>query len=236
MMMELGDLAAATALFVGGHFALSSLPLRGAILARLGEGAFRGLYSLFAMAAFAWMILTYGAAPHIPVYQPPEFGRWLAVGLMPLACLCLVASFLGRNVTAVGGEGKLDSSDIYSPRGIYTITRHPMLTGTALWALAHLAANGDAASIILFAGILILSIGGAAHIDYRRAQLLGPAWGAVALTTSAIPFLAVAQRRCRLDLAGIGLVPVAGGLALYLALLLGHRYLAGVPLIQGLPF
>lgn len=236
MVGDLGDLAAAAAFFVGGHFALSSLPVRRVLIARLGDNAFRGIYSVVMMVALVWTVMSYRAAPFLELYQPPGFGHWAAIVLMLFACIFLVASFLGRNVTSVGGEQKLDSAQIYAPHGVYTITRHPMLTGTALWSIAHLLANGDAASVLLFIAILILSVGGALHIDYRRARTLGPAWGPVALTTSALPFLAAAQGRCKLDWAGFGLVPVAGGLALYLILLVVHPYLAGVVLIPGLPF
>ena len=119
------------------------------------------------------------------------------------------------------------------PAGILSVTRHPFLWGTGLWALAHLAVNGDAASILLMAGIALLSFGGMWHIDRRRAAALGSAWGPVALTTSVIPFAAILDKRTRLDGAGIGWWRPALGLLLYAVLLLSHGWLLGVPVLHG---
>ena len=232
----LGDLAAATALFVGGHFALSSIPVRRGLIARLGETGFRALYGVVSLAALTWMIVAYGATPDITLYDPPSWGRWAALAIMPVACVLLIASLGGRNITAIGGESKLAEGETFAPVGIYTVTRHPMLTAFAIWAIAHLLVKGDAATVMLVGGILALSIGGAVHIDHRRAVSMGPAWGPVALNTSALPFLAAIQGRTRVDWSGIGLVPVAGGLALYLVLLVAHPFLSGVALLHGTPF
>ena len=65
-----------------------------------------------------------------------------------------------------------------------------------MWAASHHFVRGDAANIILLAGILVLSLGGMAHIDKRREAALGSDWGPVALTTSRLPFKAVLQGRC----------------------------------------
>jgi uncharacterized membrane protein len=70
-----------------------------------------------------------------------------------------------------------------------------------------------------------------AHIDKRREAALGSDWGPVAMTTSRLPFKAVLQGRCELDLAGIGWKRLFGGLALYALLLPAHGWLLGVPLL-----
>jgi uncharacterized membrane protein len=228
--------AAATALFVGGHFALSSIPVRRGLIARLGDSGFRALYGFVSLAALTWMIMAYGAAPDIPVYAAPGWGRWVALSVMPLACVLAVAALGGRNITAIGGEAKMLEGETFAPAGIYTVTRHPMLTAFAIWAVTHLLVKGDAATLIMVGGILVLSVGGALHIDHRRAVSMGPAWGPVALNTSGLPFLAAFQGRTRIDWAGIGLVPVAGGLALYLLLVVAHPFLSGVVLLHGTPF
>ena len=106
-----------------------------------------------------------------------------------------------------------------------------MLWGIGLWAVAHLLANGDQASLLLFGGMAILAFGGMAHIDSRRRASLGSAWGPVELTTSVIPFLAAMQGRKRIDWAGIGLSRVAGGLGLYVALILTHGWATGVDIL-----
>ena len=46
----------------------------------------------------------------------------------------------------------------YIPGNIKRMLKHPMLVGVKLWALAHLLANGDLASIILFGAILAWAV------------------------------------------------------------------------------
>ena len=228
---SLNGLLAATAAFVGGHFLMSSLPIRRALIARLGENGFRSVYSLIATAALVWMIVAYGAAPFVSVWSPGPLTRWIPVLAMPVALLLLVCAFTTRNVTAVGGEAQATAPD--PAPGIMRVTRHPFLVGVALWALSHLAVRGDAASMILFGGVLVLAVGGMHHIDLRRRAVLGSDWGPVALTTSAMPFLALASRRTRPDWRGIGVGRVAAALGLYLALLLLHQPLFGASPFPG---
>ncbi|MBM3540060.1 MAG: NnrU protein, partial [Alphaproteobacteria bacterium] len=39
--------------------------MRTPLAAALGEPAFAGLYSVLAVAAFVWMLTSYGKAPHV---------------------------------------------------------------------------------------------------------------------------------------------------------------------------
>lgn len=219
----------AVAAFVGGHFILSSVAVRQGLIKAIGENGFRLLYSAFALATLVWVIAAYGAAPVIVLWPIPLWLWYLPFFVLPFACILLVAAVTTQNVTMIAGERYLDG-----PRpmwGIVTVTRHPMLWGIGLWAVSHLLANGDQASLLLFGGIAILSFGGMAHIDSRRRASLGAAWGPVALTTSVIPFLAAIQGRTRIDWAGIGLSRVAGGLAVYAAFLLTHGWATGVNIL-----
>lgn len=225
------DLLIAVATFVGGHFLLSSLPVRTQLAGKLGENGYRILYSVVAGASLYWAIRGYGAAPYREVWPPIPALVHLQMLLMLPAALLLVASVTTRSPTAVGGEKVLREPK--PPAGILTVTRHPMLWAFLLWAVGHIAVNGDAASLILFGGIGVLAAGGMAHIDYRRQMTTGSDWGPVALSTSAIPFLAAIQGRCRIDWAGIGLGRLALGLAVYAAMLLGHEWIAGVALVSG---
>ncbi|RMD63924.1 MAG: NnrU protein, partial [Alphaproteobacteria bacterium] len=112
--------------------------------------------------------------------------------------------------------------------GILSVTRHPALWGFALWALSHLAVNGDGASMILMGGILVLSLGGMAHIDVRREEALGAAWGPTRLTTSVVPFAAILSGHTRFDWRGIGWQRPVVGLILYVVLMHAHETLIGV--------
>jgi len=216
----------AMAVFVGSHFVLSTLAVRAGIVRAIGENGFRLLYSAIAVASLAWVITAYRAAPLLQLWPDPPQLRYLPIALMPFACILVVAGVTTSNVTMFAGERYADG-----PRpvwGIVTVTRHPALWGIALWSVVHLLANGDAASLILFGGMAILCFGGMAHIDQRRRIALGAAWGPVALTTSVTPFLAAMQGRTSVDWAGIGAWRVVGGLALYAALILTHKWAIGV--------
>ena len=233
MTGSLNLLFAATVLFVGGHFLLSSESLRGPLTQRLGENGFRGLYALFALASFIWMLKAHGDAPIAQVWTPPPFFTWIPVLVMPIALLLVVCGITTASPTAIGGEKLLSEAHRDPAPGILRITRHPLLWGIALWALAHLSVNGDAATMVMILGILVLALGGMRHIDLRREQTLGSAWGPLALTTSLLPFAAIASGRNAMDWKGIGWWRPALTLALYLGLLYGHPWLFGA---SALPF
>jgi uncharacterized membrane protein len=221
----------AVAIFVGAHFFLSSLPVREPLIKALGTNGFRLLYSAVAIAGIIWVVTAYNASPRISLWNDSPGLRHLALAIMPFACILVVAGLSTQNVTMVAGERLLES-----PRplaGIITVTRHPGLWGIGLWALAHLLANGDDASLALFGGIAVLCFVGMLHIDQRRRAALGSAWGPVALTTSVIPFLAAIQGRTKIDWAGIGITRVLGGIALYVVLLLTHNAVIGVSPMGG---
>ncbi len=229
MLGTLNALVASTLLFVVGHFVLSGQPLRNALVQRLGTAAFRGVYAALIAAAMLWMILAYGRAPVVDVWHPTAVMAMIPVALMPLAMVLIVTGIAGPSPTAVGGENLLTDSP-GGVSGIHTVTRHPFLWGTTLWAASHLCANGDAANIIMLSGILLLSLGGMWHIDRRREAQVGAAWGPFRLTTSVIPFAAALSGRVRVDWRGIGLLRPAAGLALYVAALAFHEIITGVPL------
>lgn len=220
-----------TAFFVGAHMVLSSLPVRQVLIGRLGEKGHRGLYTVAVGAAMVWMLFSYGDAQGLgpQLWYPPPALAMVPVILMPIATILLVCSLTTRNPTAVGGDRIAREPKPVS--GIMTVTRHPMMVGVAIWAVAHLLSNGDAASAILFGGLLFLAVGGMLHIDHRRAVTLGGDWGPIALTTGIIPFSAAIQGRTSVDWAGIGLWRPAAGLGLYAALLFGHPWIAGVSVL-----
>ena len=219
----------AVAVFVGGHFVLSSVPVREVLIKALTVNGFRLVYSALAAVGLAWAIAAYNAAPFSPLWPETPGFKMLALLFMPISTILIVAGVTTQNVTMLAGERYLEG-----PRplwGIVTVTRHPVLWGIGLWAVLHFLANGDEASVVLFGGLAILSFGGMLHIDSRRRTALGSAWGPVALTTSVVPFLAAIQKRTKVDWQGIGLGRVAGGIALYVVLILTHGWAIGVDIL-----
>jgi len=228
MFGTLDALFAATVLFVGGHFLLSSQPVRQLGVKWLGAQGFTTCYSLAMSGTLLWLMLAYSTAPFRDVWQPPVVLYWVPVVLNAIAFVLVFAGVTTRSPTMVGGDKRSPLGPEDPAPGILRVTRHPFLWGTTLWSLSHLTVNGDAASMVLFVGILVLSLGGMWHIDQRRMRSMGAAWGPIQLTTSTIPFAAIASRRTSMDWRGLGLWRPVGGLALYAAFMHLHPWLIGV--------
>jgi uncharacterized membrane protein len=127
--------------FFGIHLVSTRRALRTQLIARFGASAYKLGYAVVAaigLALIIWGFASYRATGWIDVWTPPKAMRHIAVGLMLPAVIMVVAAYLrGR---------------------IYTTLKHPMLAGVKLWALAHLLANGDLGSIILFGSFLAWAV------------------------------------------------------------------------------
>jgi uncharacterized membrane protein len=99
--------------------------------------------------------------------------------------------------------------------------------GVALWAAAHIAANGDLASVLLFASLAALALLGTLLIDRKYAARRGADWERFAAATSNLPFAAIASGRQRFVFGEIGWWRVALTLAVYALLLALHPWLFG---------
>jgi uncharacterized membrane protein len=217
--------------FVGGHFLLSWRPVRARIAGAIGEPAFSAAYSVLMVLILVWMVAAYRVAPPLVLW---DLGRWVNVVpivAMPFALMLAVTGLASRNPTAVMGERFLQKG--LPVAGIFTVTRHPFLAGAALWSLAHLLANGDAASVMLFGGMAVLSIAGMAAIDAKRALKLGATWQEFAAKTSRMPLGAALAGKTQLDWIGIGVTRPLIGLILYVVLYIFHDRLFGVPVFVG---
>ena len=232
MIGSLDALFAATALFVGGHFMLSSAPVRLALIQRLGETRFLAYYSILMVVVFAWMILAYIRAPIDPLWKTPDVLLWLPAIVMPLALFLIICGVTTPSPTIAGTAPDDPGRDL--TRGIIRITRHPFLNGMSLWSAAHLVVNGDTRAVILFAGMLILSVFGMWRIDKRREFLYGADWGPILLTTSLVPFGALLSKRTSFDWAGIGWWRLLLTVAIYLGLVWLHPFVLGEAAWPGL--
>ncbi|WP_165943470.1 NnrU family protein [Roseicella aquatilis] len=216
----------AALLWVGVHVGIAGTALRGAIVARIGEGAFRGAFSALSLLAIVLLVRAWGAAETAPLWFAPNGLRWALALLMLPAFVLFVAAFR-RNPTAVGGEVMLGAE----ATGIQRVTRHPMLWSFALWALVHLLGNGDTAAVVFFGAFLVTALAGMPSIDAKLARRAPEAWARLSATTSILPFGAIAAGRNRLVLREIGWVPVVVGIVAWAAMLHFHRGLFGVPAV-----
>jgi uncharacterized membrane protein len=218
-------LAVGLFLFVFGHLAMSSAPLRGPLVTRFGEGGFQGLYSLVAFVGLGLIVWGYTLAPYVLIFEPPTWTRWIPNVVMPLAYTLLVMGYTTPSPTMAGMADRAASG----PKGIQRITRHPALWGFALWGLAHVPANGDLKSSLVFLGVAFLSFAGMVHIDLRRAAHPDDeAWDHFEQQTSIFPFVAILAGRQKLVLSELGLWRVALGLVGWGAMLAIHQWVIGV--------
>ena len=206
------------------HLGLAGTRLRDAVVARIGEGPFRVLFSLLSIAAIWFLIRAWAKAPTVPVWYSPGWLRWILVFVMLPAFVLFVASLSGRNPTMVGGENTTGQQ----VRGIQRVTRHPMLWSFALWAAVHVAGNGDAASILFFGAILVSALAGMPSIDAKLARRNPALSQTLSTATSIIPFVAIAEGRNRLVASEIGWVTPLIGVAAWAVLLRLHPLLFGV--------
>jgi uncharacterized membrane protein len=139
--------------FLGVHSVSIVAPdWRDARRAQLGEGAWKGLYSVVSVAGFVLLVVGYGLARQQPevLYVPPGWLRHLALLLMVPAFPLLLAAYL--------------------PGRIKTAAKHPMLLSVKLWALAHLLANGTWADVLLFGGFLAWAVADRISLKRRAAR------------------------------------------------------------------
>lgn len=125
--------------FAAHFFTASARQARASLVGKLGEGPYKGLYSLVALAGFALIVWGWRSADITPLYNPPSFFRHITYALM-LPALILIAA-------------------AYAPAGkIAAAVKHPMLAAVKVWAFAHLLSNGDVRSVILFGAFLLFAV------------------------------------------------------------------------------
>jgi uncharacterized membrane protein len=212
----LTSLLAAALAFVGTHFALSH-PLRAPLVRLAGEKGFLAIYSLVALATFAWLIVAFRAAPAGDLGGSGEVG-WAIATLLTIPALVLFLGSLRGNPALPGTPAEAAGRE---PRGVFAVTRHPMMWGFALWAIAHLVLWWDWRTVIVTGAVLILALAGAHLQDRKKQALAGEGWASWQAKTSYWP------RWGALLSAGRLLWLIA--LVAWLAITYGHIDAAGVP-------
>ena len=134
-------------------------------IARLGEGPWKGGYSLLSLIGFALIVWGFGEARWnaAELWTPPIWTRHTTILLM-LFSLILIGAY------------------IFKKSHIAVAVHHPMVWGVAIWAAGHLIANGSAADLVLFGAFLVWSVADLVS-SYSRDRLNAvaypaPNWGA----------------------------------------------------------
>jgi uncharacterized membrane protein len=194
--MGLAVMILGLALFLGVHIVPAQRELRGRAIASMGEGGYKLVYSLVSVLGIvliAWGFAHYRATGWIDIWYPPKALKHITVALMLPAVILVVAAYLRGH--------------------IYKTVKHPMLAGVKLWAAAHLLANGDLGSIVLFGSFLGWAVFDRISLK-RRPDAGGPP----------------------IPVGGWGndMIAVAVGIVVYLALAFAfHPVVIGVPVVGG---
>jgi uncharacterized membrane protein len=146
------------AVFLAAHTFATFRAERAAVIGRIGETPYKIVFSLVSLAGIALIAQGFGAyraAGYIPLWDPPAALRHTALLLMLPSFILLAAA--------------------YAPAGLIRgAARHPMLAGVKIWAFAHLLANGDLGSVVLFGAFLAWAVYDRIAIR-RRADAAAPA-------------------------------------------------------------
>lgn len=147
-------LVAAIVIFFGIHLVPTMRELRDRLIGRLGRTGYRALFALLSTASLVLLVFAFAKAPVVTVWSPPSWTRWVAIVLMLPAFIFMVAAF--------------------APGKIKQKLKHPFLVAIKTWALAHLIANGDLASMILFASFLAYAAYDRITLKHRESTSLIP--------------------------------------------------------------
>jgi uncharacterized membrane protein len=145
--------------FLGLHLLPTVSGLREKLVGALSETGYKIAFSLLSVAGFVLLVYGFAKAPVVQVWSPPDWTRWVAIVLMLPAFIFLVAA--------------------YVPGEIKAKLKHPFLVAIKTWAFAHLIANGDLASIVLFGSFLAYAVYDRITLKHRQpTSLIGvPASG-----------------------------------------------------------
>jgi uncharacterized membrane protein len=164
-------------IFFASHGFTMARSGRAAVIARIGERSYKGLYAAASAVGLILIVVGYGAyrdAGRVAIWTPPDFLRHVTFLLMLIAFILLAAS--------------------YGQSHIRAMVRHPMLTAVKTWSLAHLLVRGDAGSILLFGSFLVWAVLARISIKRReeRSAAISPAWTSdiVALVIGVVGYLA----------------------------------------------
>lgn len=181
-------------LFLGIHLIRVVVPgFRQSMIASLGERGWKIGYSIASLITLILLIRGFGQARQVTgvLYTPPVWMAHITLLLMLSAMICLVASLLPAGHIAVK-------------------TKHPMVLSVKIWAFAHLLANGETSSVLLFAAFLAWGV--IMRISLKRRERAGE------LTLR--PFVSA-----KYDLYAVIIGVVAWGLIIWRL----HEWLIGVP-------
>ena len=129
-------------LFFGIHL-FTSTPLRSVAVSRVGDKAYKGIFSLLSLVGLGLIIWGFVQARSEPdavslVYNSPQWSAPIT-SVLVLVGLIMIASSHGKG-------------------HIRKIVRQPMSVGIVLWAMGHLLSNAHTYEVILFGSFLAYAV------------------------------------------------------------------------------
>lgn len=229
----------AALIFLGLHVAAfgTLCPWRAQLLEKFGKRNYHIGFSVASILSLLFFFHAYKAAPYIETWGQLAWFKPLAAPFMLAAFVFIAAGVrcphhgCGCGCPCATGDTTPTPPEV---KGVLRITRHPIVWGLALWALLHLIANGDVASLILFGSLYGLCVAGSFSLDKKQQAALGDNWQAYADVTSNRPFQAIREKRNSLGdwrvllLQEIGWKRLAAALGAYVVIGWLHVKLLGV--------
>ena len=210
--------------FLVTHLGVSGTPLRAALQDALGAQPYLGIYSVLAFVSLGLMIYGYSQVPHVDfIWFPSQAAYMVTKAFLLISLVVLVMGALTKNPTQVMNEAALD----HEVSGMLKITRHPIQWGILLFAIGHIIANGDTASLMFFGTFALVSFFGMVSMDQRKRQESDPRWDNFMKNTSMVPFAALIAGRQTFTAADINWMGLLAGLGLYAAVYWMHGLVSG---------
>lgn len=166
------NLVAANAAFVGTHFAMSH-PLRAPLVKVLGDLGFQLAYTVVSIATLAWVYFAFKAAPPADLPGSGDVG-WAIATLLTIPAMVLFAGSLAGNPALPTPQAEAQARA--EPKGVFKVTRHPMMWGFGLWALSHIVIHYSLRTTITAFAVGLLALVGAKLQDRKKEALMGDAW------------------------------------------------------------
>lgn len=219
--------ALALALFVVSHFVPRLGDLRGRLIAGIGRRTYFSVYGLISLALLVWVVSAAARAPFVELWSQTALTRWIPNVVMP-AALILAALGPGMRQPFTLGGRRGAAFDPDQPR-LAALSRHPLFMALALWAVAHLAPNGDLAHVILFGLFAALALAAIPIFDARARRSLGPDAPAFFASTAILSLRPLASPAWRKANARALAKRTAIGLTLWVVLYALHAPVIGLP-------
>lgn len=219
------EIALLSLAFSGTHIGLTTGPVRGRLVRRLGEVGFSVLFSTVAAVGYATLVVRYA---QLRFEGAPGFGLAAVeparIALLAIAVVGVVFAVCGL-VSYPKSPVALFGQRIVGPRGIERITRHPFFVGVGLLAATHALLATRLVGTVFFAGLALVSWLGAWHQDRKMLARRGERYGAFVADSSFVPFAAIVRGRQRLAWGDLPLGGIALGIVAAVLLRSAHPHL-----------